>query len=364
MARGSTIVKAPAPRRILVVRPSHLGDVVSALPVFHALRAAAPEAEIGWVVQPEFGSLLAGLPGLDRVFPFGRRRGIGAWVRLRRELREFSADLAVDAQGNLKSAGAMLASGAPRRIGLARVDWRERMGALVVNDAAPPARPGSHAVERMFSLARHAAGALGDDDSELRTDPGLTQAELARGEALARRHLPGNGRPAVIVHLAAPNDVRSWPVSHYRGLAELLLSRGRGVLLLSGPGERPIGVHLREAMGTRPGLRHWVGQHHLRETSAFFAASARRDARLVSCDSGPMHLAAACGMAVVALAGPQDPARTGPWPPTDRDGSPHTVVTSADPPECSPCLSRSCRHREGPVCMSELLPERVGELFD
>jgi ADP-heptose:LPS heptosyltransferase len=353
---------------ILVVRPSHLGDIVCTLPLFHALRAAAPDAELGWVVQREFAGLLEGLPGLDRVFRFDRRRGPAAWVSLRRELARFGADLAVDAQGNLKSAMAMLCSGARRKVGLARADWREPAGAFVLDDAAPASRHDEpHAVQRMFALARHAVGALGRDDefdeTTLRTDPGLSERELARGEVLATRYLAGDD--AVVVHLAAPNDVRSWPAEHTRRLILALLARGRPVLCLSGPGERPIGVELRRSLGARPGLSHWVGQDNLREACAFFAACGRRDVPLVSCDSGPMHLAAASGMPVVALAGPQDAARTGPWPPPGgargADGGPngHRVLRADDPPECAPCLARRCTHAKGPVCMSRIAPEAV-----
>jgi len=70
------------PDRILIVRLSHLGDVVHALGVFHALHAAFPSAEIGWAVQPEFAGLLDGLPGLARVFHFERRGGL-AQIRFR-----------------------------------------------------------------------------------------------------------------------------------------------------------------------------------------------------------------------------------------------------------------------------------------
>ena len=112
--------KVSAEERILLVRLSHLGDVVHALPVFHALRAARPRARIAWVVQREFAGLLDGLPGLERAIHFARRGGARAWLDLRAELCAFAPTLAVDAQGNLKSAMTLLTCGAPRRVGLAR----------------------------------------------------------------------------------------------------------------------------------------------------------------------------------------------------------------------------------------------------
>jgi ADP-heptose:LPS heptosyltransferase len=71
-----------------------------------------------------------------------------------------------------------------------------------------------------------------------------------------------------------------------------------------------------------------------------------------------MHLAAAVGLPVLVLEGPQDAARTGPWPPPDAE-SPHRVVRAADEPRCAPCFARRCTHAAGPVCMIGLDPARV-----
>jgi len=70
-----------------------------------------------------------------------------------------------------------------------------------------------------------------------------------------------------------------------------------------------------------------------------------------------MHLAAAHGVRVIALEGPQDAARTGPWPLAD--SGPHHVVRTRRTLECAPCLKHRCRHPEGPVCMASLAPEDV-----
>jgi hypothetical protein len=72
-----------------------------------------------------------------------------------------------------------------------------------------------------------------------------------------------------------------------------------------------------------------------------------------------MHLAAACGLPVVVLSGPQEHLRTGPWPLAGEAGSPHRVVRALEQPACAPCLRRECTHPRGPVCMSELACEQV-----
>jgi len=167
--------------RILLVRLSHLGDVVHALPVFHALRRAHPSARIAWAVEPEFAPLLAGLPGLERTIRFARRKGARAWLELAAELATFAPTWVVDAQGNLKSAAVSLCAPSARRSGLHPRDWRERAGARALHDW--PERPAAapvHAVDRMLALARHVGSAHAEACFEL----GLSDAELRQGERL------------------------------------------------------------------------------------------------------------------------------------------------------------------------------------
>ncbi|MAF64322.1 MAG: hypothetical protein CMJ84_01510 [Planctomycetes bacterium] len=340
------------PQRIVIVRLSHLGDVVHSLPIYHALRAAHPEAEIAWVVQTEFGEGVESLPELDRVFTFDRRGGWRAWPRLRRELAAFRADWAVDAQGNLKSALVTLCSGARRRSGLARVDWTERPGAWVLNDPAPRLEATArHAVERSLHLACHLVGGFESNRLPERwLEPRIDVLE--RAERRYSEQVGPDPRPAWIVHLGAPEDARTWPEEHYGRLITALDRHGRGVLVLSGPAEAEVGRRLAAIGGD--GVRHWIGQRGLRELTAFFCVAARNGARLLACDSGPLHLAAACGVEVSALCGPQDPARTGPWPPSS-----HHILTAEPTEACAPCTARRCVRAVGPLCMSRIDPEQV-----
>jgi heptosyltransferase-1 len=345
--------------RILIVRLSHLGDVVHALPVYHALRHAYPEAELAWAVQSEFAGVLSSLPGLARTFLFGRRQGLSAWSRLRRDFAEWQPDWAVDAQGNTKSAMVTLTSGAARRSGLARADWRERFASHTSTDRAPAAR-GPHAVERMISLARHVAPDI--DADSIRFDLPLTDTARERGRALLAEHAAG-APPDWIVHLSALPDVRAWPAGHFAELVRELQAAGRSVLVLSGPEEAEIGRNLAAELDL-PGVSHWVEQRGLEDLAVAFAAAASRGSRLLACDSGPAHLAAAVGLEVSLLAGPQDPERTGPWP--YRLGTKHlqhAALLNPAPPECAPCLARRCSHAHGPVCMTGLGPAHVASIL-
>lgn len=351
-----------APRRILLVRLSHLGDVVHALPVWHALRYAYPGADLAWAIQPEFAPLVAGLPGAPRIVPFERRGGARAWVRLARRLEAFGAEWAIDAQGNTKSALVTLLSGAQRRSGLAREDWRERFAFHALTDSAPPLsrrRGPVHAMERMLGLADHVAPLTPRE--VLLGGPRPSRAERARAEALLENLLAlGPPAPPILIALATPGDVRAWPTRAAIECAQRLAAAGRAVIVLSGPAERREGAKAAAALAGKRGIAHLIGQRGLRELAALFAAAADRGGRLVACDSGPMHLAASVGLPVTLLAGPQDPSRTGPWPPPGPTSA-HRVLRLAEPLSCAPCLARRCRHVEGPICMERLSAQRVAQ---
>ena len=120
--------------------------------------------------------------------------------------------------------------------------------------------------------------------------------------------------------------------ARYRRLAELLIERGDRVVVLTGPSEADVGARLQ---AERPTAAHHVGQRGLREFAALLDAAARA-AALVGGDSGPAHVAASVGLPVHLIAGPEDPSRTGPWPPR---GGRNVVV--ADPSPLQPWARRS-----------------------
>lgn len=357
-----------APRRILLVRLSHLGDVLHALPVFHALRRAYPEARLAWAVQREFADLVQPLPGLARTLCFDRRGGLRAWVRLRREMLEFRPDWTVDAQGNLKSAMVSVLSAAGRRTGFHASDVRERGAAWALNDrAAPwPAGDARHAIDRNLHLAAHIAGttaaqvlqALPEDWLQLRA------VERTTGRKRWREHMGEHPARPLILQLAAPGDVRAWPVEHQLQLLRELDRRGRDVLVLSGPGEAQLGARVARELEGLGHLHHWVGQNSLRELTATLRAAGEAGATMVSCDSGPLHVAAASGLRCVVLAGPQDEERTGPWPPPGSPGSPHAVAAAREGLDCAPCFKRHCTQTNGVLCMERVTPAALLELLE
>ena len=309
----------PDPKRILIVRLSHLGDVVHALPVYHVLAAGFPDAELGWAVQPEYADLVAGLPRISRVIRFGRKERLKAWSKLRREFRTWRPDWTIDCQGNVKSGFVTRFSGAERRTGLAKQDWREPFGARFINDQAPPAY-GKHAIHRMLMLAGHAARG-----PEPRFDLPLSDAELDGGRALLAQHLPPGAGPLRILHPGVAGDPRSWPEASYATLASRLSRAGERVLIITGPDEGEVGARIAAALSSEEDIRHWIAQRGLRDLAAVFRAAAEMGGRLAAGDSGPMHIAAAVQLGVDLIAGPQDPSLTGPWPLPKNPDSIHRV---------------------------------------
>ncbi|QDU85568.1 ADP-heptose:LPS heptosyl transferase I [Planctomycetes bacterium Pla163] len=365
------------PERILIVRLSHLGDVVQTLPLFHAVRERFPAARIAWAIQPAFAPLLAGLEGLERTIEFDRDGGWRAWIRLTRALRGFRPDLALDAQTNWKSAAVARASGAPQRLSLPRDLWREPSAArLMTASVAAAAGPLEHAQDRVLHLAREVCGSAFD----VRRDPGLSADELRAGRARLAQLVPRLDdpalRPPAIVQVSPATDVRTPPDASLVAALVELHRRRVPTIVTSAPRElaraKALCDEARRAAGT---LAIGADDHRdaapfgalagepetLRSFASWLAAAAERDARFVSADSGPLHLAAAVGLRCVTLAGPYDWRRTGAWPPPDRAGSTHRALVADPDLECRPCLSRTCARPGGRECLERIAPMRIAD---
>ena len=150
-------------KSILIIKPSSLGDVVHTLPAVAAIRDANPDAEITWVINPEWATILRGNRDVDHVhlFPRGQFRGLGApgsllpWVRKTRSLRP---DVAVDFQGLLRSALIAKISGAKEIYGLS--DGRE--GSRLFYHHVARVNRHEHAVDRYLKLAQETGAAVGE----------------------------------------------------------------------------------------------------------------------------------------------------------------------------------------------------------
>lgn len=275
--------------RILVVRLSSMGDVIHALPAVASLKHSFPHSHVSWVIRTRWAPLLEGNPFVDEIIPFERTlKGI---VATRRKLREQRFDLAVDFQGLMQSALVAASARPDRMAGFDRSQLREKGAALFYSLSVEARAP--HVVDRNLELVA-AAGA----SSLLHTfslPEGSPEGDLPEGKFVLASPLAGWGS-------------KQWPVEFYQDLA----ARLQVPLVVNGPPS---------AAGLLSSIR---GAHvHLSGIAGLIHAT-RKARAVVGVDSGPLHLAAALSKPGVAIFGPTDPARNGPYGGTIR------VLRSAD----------------------------------
>ena len=264
--------------RILVVRLSSMGDVIHALPAVATLKHSFPHSHVTWVIRTRWMPLLEGNPFVDEVIPF--ERTLSGIVGTRRKLREHRFDLAIDFQGLVQSALVAAAARPDRIAGFHRSQVREKAAALFYSTCVEARMP--HVVDRNLELAA-AAGA----SSVLHTfslPEGSPEGVLPEGKFVLTSPLAGWGS-------------KQWPVEFYQELA----GRLHVPLVVNGPPE---------AAETLSKIR---GAHvHLSGIAGLIHATRRAQA-VIGVDSGPLHLAAALSKPGVAIFGPTDPSRNGPY---------------------------------------------------
>ncbi len=321
-------------RRILLIKPSSLGDIIHALPTFDALRRRFPEAELSWFVKAEWAGILERVIGLDRVWPVGR--GLSAWLREIGRLRDHRFDLVVDLQGLFRSGAAAWLSGCGLRMGFA--NGREGSALCYTHRIAVP-DPDLHAVERYLLVAQ----ALGCPAAVPAFPLHPLEADRGMVHTLLGRHGVRAGTQWVGLHVSARWPTKRWPLASFVAVARALREDGLQVVVIGATSERPEAQEVAAATGAID----LTGETSL----AVLPAVLERAACLVTNDSGPMHIAAAMGTPVVALFGPTSPVRTGPY------GAGHLVMRTALP--CQPCFSRSCRNQVPLECLTSIDPEQV-----
>ena len=307
---------AQAPLRVLVVRLGAMGDVIHGIPAVAALRRERPNLQIGWLIEERWAELLCAHP-LERLQPRSELKPLVDWLHFSnfkdwrkdlssgvtwhdmrtcmREVRAMKYDIALDLQGAIRSAMAARLSGAKTRIGSA--EPREGPARLLYTH--PVATQGAHVIEHALSLASAVAG------DDLAYEPPAFPQDPATESWADRFHSSIGWKPLAIVNPGAGWGAKCWPVESYGAVAKALAERGMAVVVNYGPEEEPLAQSVRDASG---------GSAHLMKCSVGeLIALTRRASLFVGGDTGPMHLAAALGVPVVALFGPTRPERNGPY---------------------------------------------------
>lgn len=292
-------------RRILLIKPSSLGDVIHALPVADALRQRYPDAFIAWLVKREWAGILEGNADLNQVlaFPF-HWTAVPSMVRTLRLLR---FDWVVDLQGLLRSGLLARISGAERRIGFAAGG---EGSPLFYTDRVMIQDPVMHAVDRYLKVAESLDASV--DRPSFRI-PAAPEDERWAEETIAGFRA-GSG-PAVILNPSARRPDKRWPAERFAEIGRRLADRfGARLFIIGGPDD------LERAERLAAALPHHSANLAGKTSLGRLASVIRHGDMLVTNDSGPMHIAAALDVPVVAIFGPTDPRKVGPY------GSRHRVL--------------------------------------
>lgn len=302
------------PKSLLVVRLGAMGDVIHTIPAAAALRNALPEIRIGWIIEQQWAELLcakeaprsgprnSARPLIDFVHVVDTkawrksllsnrtRQQIGAALR---EVREQHYDVAIDFQGALKSAVIANLAGTKTVVGMKNPrEWPSRMFYTKATDAN-----GTHVIDQYHALAEAFVG------QSLPHCPAPFPQD-SRNESEAAKLVAPNEQ-FVLINPGAGWGAKQWPAKRYGGVARSLAKDGLTPLINSGPGEEELALAAENASdGTARRISCSIAE---------LIALIRRARLLIGGDTGPLHLAAALEVPVVAIFGPTDPARNGPY---------------------------------------------------
>ncbi len=329
------------PLKVLILKPSSLGDVVHALPVARMLKRHLPSSEIFWWIDAGLAPLLQSDPDLTGVVEFQRQRWRSPlrWMEALRSLwsiRSHRFDLAIDLQALARSAVVAWLSGARRVIGLG--DPRE--GAPTFHDSSIP-RPSynTHAVDWYLEVLRLTG-------TPLRWDfEWLPRSDSVRTSIHRRWQVEDS--PWILLQPGARWPNKRWPEENFRDLITALGQKYPRVRfgILGSAAESTLGQSLAAAVPGR--CLDLTGKTSLPEMIEWIRAAKL----LISNDSGPMHIAAAVGTPVAAVFGPTEPSRTGPY--RQWEGVLQKSL------ECVPCMSSRCHHPQPLACMKAVTPQEV-----
>lgn len=339
---GSCSSSALKSARILLIKPSSLGDIVHAFPVVSAIKTQWPGSHITWVVKRQWTDLVERAEGIDRIWPIDMT--VQSWIREGQALRAQRFDLAIDLQGLFRSAILAWLSGAPTRIGFA--NGREG-SPWFYTQRVPVLSPDIHAVDRYLSVAAALGASLPDKP---RFEFRLPEKDMVAVRDLCQRRGFSVDRPWVAMSIGARWPTKRWPLESFAAVVDQLHeTHGGPVVMIGGADERAHTNKLR-ALTDRPFI-DLSGDIPL----GYLPALLSKATAMITNDSGPMHIAAALGIPVVAIFGPTSAARTGPY------GDGHQVLTSRIP--CSPCFSRVCRHDPELECLHLIKPTQAVDVI-
>lgn len=331
--------------KILIVRMSALGDIVHALPVLAAIKESIPNAEVDWLVEENYASILSIAHGLRRrvivrakqsfetrdAISFG---GLSGYHAAAKHLWNQDYDFALDLQGLIKSALWARISFADKVIGFDAPNLREPQAAMFYSQTVTPV-DAKHVIQKNLSIL----SALGIKTSAIE----MPLTPQASAETIAAIETAGGAMKYIVINPGAAWPNKRWPPERFAALAATLHQHtGLRSLVTWGPSEKELATTI---VGASEGAASLAPATSVSDLAVLM----RQAALVVSGDTGPLHIAAAMGTPLVGLYGPTWPERNGPWNPND------IVISRANVCVCH--HKRQCLR--GAPCINEITLEQV-----
>lgn len=319
-------------RKILVIKPGAIGDLLQMTPVLRGLRKAAPDSRIDLLLGSEGAAeIFRTSPSLDGTVVYdrsGRHRSLRGLLSLWKELRAKRYDLVLNFQRSNLRAWILASAAFPCRVLVYRKERTRRIHAVqnYLETLAPIGIPADDLALEFVA-----------DDEARRT-----------AQALLHEHCSPGG-PLIALNPGASHLVNRWPAARFAELTDLLTDRLRArIVIIGGTQDLELANEIAEKSRVAPLILSG------RTSIPVLAAVLERCSVLVSGDTGPMHLATAVRLPVVALFGAADPDRTGPI------GARATVLRAREVP-CVPCRKRSCDNPRYLACMEAISAADVAD---
>jgi heptosyltransferase-2 len=334
-------------QRLLIRGVNWIGDAVLTLPAIRAIRRAYPGVHISLLVKPWVADIFKDNPDIDEIIFYGEEfRGLSGKLSLAKKLKIQKFDSAILLQNAFDAALITWLAGIPERIGYRR-DWRSPLLTKAV--PVPEDILNQHQVYYYLNLLR----SIGIETAHSMPYMYLTDDERGWARQFLKNKLPDENSPLVGINPGATyGSAKRWPTERFAELIEKIVNKLDGRIILFGStSEIEIANEISQKLEVQNSklktrILIMTGKTNLRQLAGLIAEC---DV-FVTNDSGPMHMASALFVPVVAMFGSTDKNTTGPF------GKGHKIVTREL--SCAPCMERECP--EGHLkCMTEITADEV-----
>ena len=294
-------------KKILIIKPSALGDIVQAMPAACCLAQSFPDVEIHWFVRPEFAALIENHPCIHKIILFHRKE-LGKWwyepaafaelLRLSKQLREEKYDIVFDFQGRFRSAIFAWFSRCKMRIGMAGT--QEITGLFYTQKIK---QSSIHLIDYFLDMVCSAGAKRGKIEFRLKPQPHA----IAETQKILSENKIDTDNYACFVP-SATVESKKWPIENFAALAEKIYAKYRcSVIAIGTEPEKPVAEKLKSLSKTP--VINLAGKTNIAQLIALLAGAKV----VVSNDTGPAHIAAALGVPMVLIFGYTNPSRVGPY---------------------------------------------------